>query len=202
MGVGARERSLMDGSVRKRLMAVEDSLLGCRVGMVHCDVRARLLGLLEVVGNKSTGESIENHWDVLSKDGGCHMDCSCRWSRLSLRRLVRTQYASCGNPGRETHVVSRAPFPPFCDLGVWLPRELLDRRHQQRLLSPQRIVRDSCFDCDFGCRVDGRPRKRTSLAAVYRAFGSRRARCKSDHHRTLLKQVHLLCFHAYYGCAQ
>jgi hypothetical protein len=41
-----------------------------------------------------------------------------------------------------------------------------------------------------------------SLAVVYRAIGfSSRDPCRLDHHRTLLKQVHLLCFHAYCGFA-
>jgi hypothetical protein len=72
-------------------------------------------------------------------------------------------------------------------------------------------VRGSYFgsDCDSGCRVD-RAKKRTSFVAVYGAIVlgalvlgfdfSPGDRCISDHHRTLLIQVHLLYFHACYGC--
>lgn len=169
------------------LMVGEGSRRDCTLDMAHYGLRVvRLRVLLGVVGNSLTEESTESRWGVLSKDVGCRKDCSCRSSRPSLLR-----------------VVSRAPSPPFCDPGAWLPRGLLDQRHQQRLLSLRRIVRDSCFDFGFGFRVDDRRRRTTKLAAVCRVlFGSRHVRCKSDHHRTLLKQVHLLCFHAYYGCAQ
>lgn len=61
------------------LMVGEGSLLDCMLGMAHYDSReVRLRVLLGVVGNSWTEESTESRWDVLLKDGGCHMDCSCQ----------------------------------------------------------------------------------------------------------------------------
>jgi hypothetical protein len=101
----------------------------------------------------------------------------------------------------ETHVVSHAPSQPSCGLAVWRPRALLIRQHQQLQPSLLPIVRDSCFCFDSGYRVDAHL-KRTNLAAACRATGFvSLGPCKWGHHRTLLKQVHLLCFHACYGFA-
>jgi hypothetical protein len=73
-------------------------------------------------------------------------------------------------------------------------------------------VLDSCFDFDFDHR-----RKKSFVAVWYGAHGFGHGfdfdfdfdfdfwpgdRCTPDHHRTLLKQVHSLYFHACYGCAQ
>lgn len=88
MGVG-HGRNPRDDWVRMSSMVGEGSLLDCMLDMGQCDLRvAHLRVLLGVVGNSSTGESNESRWDVLLKDGGCHMGCSCRSSTPSLRRLV------------------------------------------------------------------------------------------------------------------
>lgn len=107
---------------------------------------------------------------------------------------MRTQYTSFDVGGWETHVVYRVPSQPSCDLAVWLPRGQPDLQHLQPPPFPLPIVRDSCFDSGSGSTMN--------LVAAGRAIGcGSRGRCKWDHHRTLLKQVHLLCFHAYCGFA-
>jgi hypothetical protein len=185
--------------VRRQLTMMVDSLLGCRVDMGRCGLRV----LLGVEGSSSFPGRSESRWGGQWKDEGYHMGYNCRWSRPSPLHLVRAQYTNFEGGGRETHVVSRVPSQPFSGLVVWRPREQLDQRHQQRPPSLLPIVRGSCFDFGFDCRVDGRPRRKTSLGAFCHAIGfSSRDRYKWDHRRTLLKQVHLLCFHAYYGCAQ
>jgi hypothetical protein len=86
-----------------------------------------------------------------------------------------------------------------------LLREQPDQQHQQPPLSLLPIVLGSCSGYDFD-RL-----KRTSSAAVYDGIDceigigsdfSQGGRCISVYRRILLRQVHSLCFHAYYGCAQ
>jgi hypothetical protein len=55
-------------------MAVEGSLLGCRVGMELGDLRV----LLEVVGNSLSRGRNGNHWGVMWKDEDCRKDCNCQ----------------------------------------------------------------------------------------------------------------------------
>jgi hypothetical protein len=176
---------------------VEDSRLDCKVDMVHCG----LLGLLVVEESSWSQGRSESRRDVLSKYVDYRTGCSSRWSRQNHLHLIRAQYTSSGNFGMETHVVSRAPSLLSFDLDVWLLREQLGQQHPQPLLSLLPIERDSCFDSGSDYRVCDHPKKMRSLVAVCRGIGAR-DRHRLDHHRTLLKQVHLLCFHAYYGCAQ
>jgi hypothetical protein len=73
-------------------------------------------------------------------------------------------------------------------------------------------VLDSCFDFDSD---SDHQRKKSFAAVCYGAHGFGPGfdfdfdfdfwpgdRCTPDHHRTLLKQVHSLYFHACYGCAR
>jgi hypothetical protein len=78
-----------------------------------------------------------------------------------------------------------------------------NQQHQQPPLSllPNVLGSYSGFDFD-------RPKK-TSFVAVFDATDcgigsdfSQDDRCISVYRRILLRQVHSLCFHAYYGCAQ
>lgn len=165
----------MDELARRRVV-VARSRPGYRQGMEHVDQPELLL---EVEGSNWSRENSENRWDELSMDEGCHRDCSCRSNWQSL-----------------PHVVSHAPFRPSCDLAALQPREQQDRRHRPQQPFLQQIVHDSCFGFDCG----GGQTRRTSRVGVGRGIGfSSLGRCRLDHHRTLLEQVHWLYFHAYYG---
>jgi hypothetical protein len=71
-------------------------------------------------------------------------------------------------------------------------------------------VLDSCSGSGSDFRVD-RQMKKSFVAVCYGANGFGPGydfdfwpgdRCIPDHHRTLLKQVHSLYFHACYGCVR
>lgn len=179
--------------------AVVGSLLDCREDMGCGDQQQQQLA--EVGSNLSRERSV-NRWDGQWKAVGYRKDCSYQSSTQSLLRLRTSKYANNDHGGEWTHVACHALFQPSCGLSSLQLHALPNQQLQRRLLSLLRIVRGSYFGFDFDCHVFCRRRRRSRVVFdLVNGFVSQGQR-KWHHFRILLKQVHLLCFHAYYGCAQ
>jgi hypothetical protein len=73
----------MGARVRRRSMAVGESLPGCMWGTGQCGQRV----LLAVVGSSLFRGRSVTRWGVQWTDEDYRTDCSYRWSRQSLRHL-------------------------------------------------------------------------------------------------------------------
>jgi hypothetical protein len=102
-------------------------------------------------------------------------------------------------------VVVQLPSRPSYGRVALLLHEQPNQQHQQPPPSLRPFVLDSCFGSDFDHQMT-----KSFVVFCYGAngFGPGSGsgfdfwpgdRCIPDHHRTLLKQVHSLYFHACYG---